>query len=149
MSVFRGLGPALRLLRHQRGKSQKQVAAAAGVTPPMLSAYENERTNPEMETLDKILDRGLEATLGDLSWALDVVNDRLPRHAASPSEAPARRERTRPAIDPRFLAILASGGDALPPALEEGYSEIVQGLLKISRFVFESVSQPPEESRAD
>jgi transcriptional regulator with XRE-family HTH domain len=149
VSLFRGLGPALRLLRHQRGKSQKQVAAAAGVTPPMLSAYENERTCPEMETLDKVLDRGLEASLEDLTWALDVVNDRLPRHAAPPAESPARRDPTRTAVDPRLLAILASGGDALPPALEEGYSEIVQGLLKISRFVFESVSRPPEERRAD
>lgn len=143
--VFKGLGKALRLLRDKRSRSQKEVAAAAGVTPPMLSAYENDRTSPEIETLDKILQLGLEASLADLTWALDVVNDRLPRRE-HPGLAPAdvRRPGTlRGALDPALASLLSGGGEPLPPALEQGYAEIVRGLLRISRFVFESVARPP------
>lgn len=131
--VFNGLGSALRFLREKRSKSQKQVAADAGITPPMLSAYENGRTNPELDTLDKILHDGLGASLSELDRALDVVNDRVEPHA--PLRAPA-------AGSP--LAWIPEGR-TLSPALEEGYAEIVRGLTRISRHVFDSVVQAAEE----
>lgn len=152
-TIFKGLGKALRLLRDKGGKSQKEVAAAAGVTPPMLSAYENERTSPEMETLDKILHLGLQASLADLTWALDVVNDRLPRRDASPAAGLVPAVGYRPgarggggggSLDAQLAALLSPGGESLPPALEEGYAEMIRALYKISRFVFESVVRPPE-----
>ena len=148
-TIFSGLGKALRLLRDKRGKSQKEVAAAAGITPPMLSAYENERTSPEMETLDKILDLGLQASLADLTWALDVVNDRLPRRESlAPGLLPEvgyrPGSRGGGSLDRQLTAMLSTGGESLPPALEEGYAEMVRALYKISRFVFESVVRPPE-----
>lgn len=59
LSIFAGLGPTLRRLRRLRGLSQREVARAAGVTRPMISAYERERTLPSVETLDRLL-----ATLG-------------------------------------------------------------------------------------
>ena len=59
LSIFAGLGPTLRRLRRLRGMSQREVARAAGVTRPMISAYERERTLPSVETLDRLL-----ATLG-------------------------------------------------------------------------------------
>lgn len=59
LSVFAGLGPTLRRLRRLRGLSQREVAREAGVTRPMISAYERERTLPSVETLDRLL-----ATLG-------------------------------------------------------------------------------------
>lgn len=141
--VFQGLGKALRFLREKRGKSQKHVARQAGITPPMLSAYENGRTHPELETLDKILHLGLVATVAELGDALDVVND---RHRIKPAQAASRAlgggESDAP---PR-----PSGPDAvlgpIAPVLEEGYELILQGLLKVSRAVYESVvrdAQPP------
>lgn len=140
MTIFHRLGRALRFLREKRGKSQKDVAAAAGVTPPMLSAYENERTCPEVDTLDKILHLGLEASLADLCWALDVVNDRMPRNmpGASPASASSRR------FDQSIQALIAQEGESLPPALEEGYLQIVRGLLQISRAVYDSVVTRPQ-----
>lgn len=151
-TVFKGLGKALRLLRDKRGRSQKEVAAAAGVTPPMLSAYENERTSPEMETLDKILDLGLQASLADLTWALDVVNDRLPHRAASLAGSPAgplRAVEPGSPLTPQLATLLSPGAAALPPALEEGYAEIVRGLVKISRAVFESIARTPAGEDGD
>lgn len=142
--IFRGLGRALRFLREKRGKSQKQVAAAAGVTPPMLSSYENDRTRPELDTLDKILHRGLEATLDELCWALDVVNDRLPRREGG-TQAPGKGAADDAhALNAQLRTLLAAGDKPLPPALEHGYAEILHGLLKISRYVFESVARQPD-----
>jgi len=152
VTIFHRLGRALRFLREKRGKSQKDVAAAAGVTPPMLSAYENERTCPEVDTLDKILHLGLESTLADLCWALDVVNDRMPR--TLPSSATSGHEEGRAShgsgrFDSPLRALLASESEGLSPALEDGYRQIVQGLLQISRVVYESVVNPPPDPDQD
>jgi transcriptional regulator with XRE-family HTH domain len=147
--LFARLGRALRLLRETLGKSQKQVAAAAGITSPMLSAYERERTKPEMETLDKVLSLGLGASLADLAWALDVVNERLAPARRAPAVHEARPTAARdPLADPALAALLGRGGEGLPPALEEGYSQIVRGLLQVSRFVFERVARVPQADPA-
>ena len=147
MTIFKQLGRALRFLREKRGKSQKQVAAAAGVTPPMLSAYENERTCPEIDTLDKILKQGLEASLSDLCWALDVVNDRVPRadHAGGrPGEDGGERgaDGARQEIA-AIRPMSSSKGPPLHPSLAEGYTQILSGLMEISQVVF-SVAEPPD-----
>lgn len=143
MLLFARLGRALRLLRETVGKSQKEVAAAAGITPPMLSAYERERTAPEMETLDKILAQGLGASLADLAWALDVVNERV----APAGRAPAGSRRVgggrgrEAEADPALALLLRRPEAGLPPSLEEGYAQILQGLVQVSRFVLESVAR--------
>jgi len=136
--VFDQLGHALRQLRLTRGLNQKELAKAAAITGPMLSAYENGKTNPEVKTLDKILD-GLGASLADLDWALRLVNKKQTR-----GEGPAEKGRPGrwPTGVPRVDG-LTSGSDPstpLPHALEEGYSEIVHGLLRINRFIFESMA---------
>lgn len=134
MTVFSRLGRALRFLRERQGRSQKEVAAAANITPPMLSAYENERAMPEVETLDRILGRGLSATLEDLRWAIDVVNDRAP--VASDSARPPRLL-SHP-IDRDGGAEL---GSATPsPNLEQACSEIARGLLRAGQAMIEEVS---------
>jgi transcriptional regulator with XRE-family HTH domain len=146
MVIFARLGRALRLLREHLGKSQKQVAAAAGITSPMLSAYERERARPEVETLDKILRLGLAADLADLAWALDVVNERRP--AADRESGGAGAPAAEPRLHPALAAILGRQGEALHPALEQGYAEIVSGLLAISRFVYERVAGGAESPAA-
>src|SRR5579872_5495030 len=55
MSIFNGLGRALRWLRDRQGKRQYQVADAAGITKAMLSAYETGKQKPSLDTLEKIL----------------------------------------------------------------------------------------------
>ncbi len=165
MTTFKRLGRALRFLREQQGRSQKEVAVAAQVTPPMLSAFENERARPELDTLDRLLSRGLKVTLAELEWALDIVNDRLPRDGSpAPRKVASGTSAPRAAARPgqRSAATAAPGsliGDALseladvhsaalPPALEQGYAEIARGLLRISRAVFESVVTSAAESAA-
>jgi len=69
LGAFAGLGPALRRLRLRQGASQRQVAEAAGLTRPMISAYERGLTQPSVTTLGRLLD-ALEVTLGELEEAL-------------------------------------------------------------------------------
>src|ERR1041384_5487927 len=75
MSIFNGLGRALRWLRDRQGKRQYQVADAAGITKAMLSAYETGKQKPSLDTLEKILS-ALECDLNDLHNALQIVNER-------------------------------------------------------------------------
>lgn len=72
LGAFAGLGSALRLLRLQQGASQRQVAAAARVTRPMVSAYERGLTQPSVATLGHLLD-ALGASIADLQRALAEV----------------------------------------------------------------------------
>src|SRR5215217_7445598 len=65
MSIFNGLGRALRWLRDRQGKRQYQVADAAGITKAMLSAYETGKQKPSLDTLEKILG-ALNGDLNDL-----------------------------------------------------------------------------------
>src|SRR5258705_12688229 len=75
MSIFNGLGRALRWLRDRQGKRQYQVADTAGLTKAMLSAYETGKQKPSLDTLEKIL-AALACDLNDLHNALQIVNER-------------------------------------------------------------------------
>ncbi|WP_328691549.1 helix-turn-helix transcriptional regulator [Streptomyces phaeochromogenes] len=46
----------LRRIRHERGLSQKRLAASLGVHNTAISAYENGRRRPDVETLATIAD---------------------------------------------------------------------------------------------
>lgn len=136
MSIFERLGRALRFLRERQGRSQKEVAAAANITPPMLSAYENERASPELETLDRILRLGLVATLEDLRWAIEVVNDRV---AAAPESLRTRAGAASETGASRGIPHLAPSG--APQDLEQGCAEIARGLLRLSQAMVEAVHE--------
>lgn len=56
-------GARLRAAREARRLSQRQLAAAAGVTGAMISMVEQNRTSPSVATLKKILS-GLDMSLG-------------------------------------------------------------------------------------
>lgn len=62
-SVGFDTGARLRAERMTRGLSQRQLAAAAGVTSAMISMVEQNRTSPSVATLKKILG-GLGMSLG-------------------------------------------------------------------------------------
>lgn len=70
----RTIGPALCLMRRERGLRQNRVAELAGITKPMLSAYERRRRLPSLRTLSKLLD-ALDARLLDLGRAVQKVEE--------------------------------------------------------------------------
>lgn len=52
---FANLGRALRWIRSERRLRQRDVAQRAGITRPMLSAYETAKQRPSLETLGRVL----------------------------------------------------------------------------------------------
>jgi len=56
LSLFDGLGPALRRLREKvAGLTQAEVAARSGIAQSRLSRYENGKKLPDLITLDGLL----------------------------------------------------------------------------------------------
>ncbi len=72
MTGFKDIGTALRWLRNQRGKKQREVARAAGITPAMLSAYETGKHRPSLDTTERVLS-ALRCDVVDLTKALQIV----------------------------------------------------------------------------
>jgi transcriptional regulator with XRE-family HTH domain len=68
------LGLAFRFLRTSRHLKQQDVAERAGITPSMLSGYENGRKQPTLVSLEKILE-AMDCTLRDLVTALELIRD--------------------------------------------------------------------------
>jgi transcriptional regulator with XRE-family HTH domain len=147
-SVLTGLGPALRWMRERRGRKQYQVAAAAGITKGMLSAYETGRQRPSLETLDKILDT-LESDLNDLHNALQIVNGRpaaMVRAAARPAwdtyplaAVPASEVAEGHALD--VYGTLGIAGP-LPPEEERALTEMLDGFHRLVRYLHGGLAQP-------
>lgn len=73
--LLQRIGPALRLLRLERGLRQFELAQRTGVTKAMLSAYERHRRLPSLPTLAKLLD-ALDARLLDLGVAVERARQR-------------------------------------------------------------------------
>ena len=141
ISILNGLGPALRWLRDRRGKKQYQVAAAAGITKGMLSAYETGRQRPSLETLDKLMET-LQCNLNDLHNALQIVNGR-------PGEL------IRPAVwNPRVAqadeVAEGTGGDlyrvlnierALPVEQERALAQMLDGFHRLVRYLHRALTE--------
>ena len=53
--IARQVGAALRRLRQKRRETWRQVAAAAGIPPAALAAYERGRQLPDLATLGLLL----------------------------------------------------------------------------------------------
>lgn len=151
MSIFQGLGRALRWLRDRQGKRQYQVADAAGITKAMLSAYETGKQKPSLETLEKILS-ALECDLNDLHNSLQIVNER-PEAIRRPGAVQSSWSSYRSGHDS------SEGGDAsssvyrvlgvnrpLPPLEEQALSEMLEGFHKLVRYFHEAVSRSTEEA---
>lgn len=63
------LGPALRLLREERGLTQVELARAAALSTSQVSAYERARRRPSLASLERLL-CALDADLAKLQRAL-------------------------------------------------------------------------------
>ncbi|MEM7049449.1 MAG: helix-turn-helix transcriptional regulator [Acidobacteriota bacterium] len=131
MTRFENIGKALRLLREKKGKSQKELALAAGITSAMLSNYETGEKKPSLDSLGKIIE-ALDLHLGKFDDALDVVNDRPLRsqqfgYAANPAPGQAM------GVDVKsFIGV----EEDLPPDLEQGFAEMIHGFRQISRYMY-------------
>lgn len=159
MSIFTGLGRAIRWLRDRQGKRQYQVADAAGITKAMLSAYETGKQKPSLDTLEKIL-AALECDLNDLHNALQIVNER-PEAIRRPGAAQREnwqsyrtnesQEGTAEGAGPNVYRIL--GLDRRLPAMEEqALSQMLEGFHKFVRYLHSSAappSPPLDESEPD
>jgi transcriptional regulator with XRE-family HTH domain len=150
MTIFNGLGKALRWLRERQDKRQYQVADAAGITKAMLSAYETGKQKPSLETLEKIL-VALECDLNDLHNALQIVNERPEaiRRAGTPREDWRLETQETPreagALD---LYRILGLGRPLPSQEEQALSEMLEGFHKLVRYLH-SLGQPSEPGRND
>jgi transcriptional regulator with XRE-family HTH domain len=153
MSIFNGLGRALRWLRDRQNKRQYQIADTAGITKAMLSAYETGKQKPSLDTLEKIL-AALDCDLNDLHNALQIVNERpeaIRRPGAGREDWQAYR-RESPELE---------GGDAsglnlyrvlglnrqLPAQEERALSEMLEGFHKLVRYLH-SLAPPPAAAEA-
>ena len=152
MSIFHGLGRALRWLRDRQGKRQYQVADSAGITKAMLSAYETGKQKPSLETLEKILS-ALDCDLNDLHNALQIVNERpeaIRRPGALPQGGgmwpPFRTGLPEPEgfdSGPDVYRVLGLSR-ALPPSAEQALSEMLDGSPKSLRYLHgRPVVSPP------
>jgi transcriptional regulator with XRE-family HTH domain len=156
MSIFQGLGRALRWIRDRQGKRQYQVADTAGITKAMLSAYETGKQKPSLETLEKIL-LALDSDLLDLHNALQIVNERpeTVRRGPTPREASWQTRRDTPGLNDRRSGE-AQGLDVysvlgvdrqLHPLEEAALSEMLEGFHKLVRFLHATLSQPLTQRR--
>ncbi len=160
MSIFNGLGRALRWLRDRQGKRQYQVADAAGITKAMLSAYETGKQKPSLDTLEKIL-VALECDLNDLHNSLQIVNER-PEAIRRPGGVRDAWQTYRPQ-DGSHESGDASGNSVyrvlglkrqLPALEEQALSEMLEGFHKLVRYLHGMISpaaaagetEPDEES---
>ncbi|HSK78889.1 MAG TPA: helix-turn-helix transcriptional regulator [Thermoanaerobaculia bacterium] len=158
MSIFTGLGRAIRWLRDRQGKRQYQVADAAGITKAMLSAYETGKQKPSLDTLEKILS-ALECDLNDLHNALQIVNER-PEAIRRPGTA--QREswqlyRTNESSQEGTV----EGGTGLnvyrilglqrqlPPMEEQALSQMLEGFHKFVRYLHSSAAPPSPQVESE
>jgi transcriptional regulator with XRE-family HTH domain len=135
MPIFDGLGRSLRWLRERQVKRQYQVAAGAGITKAMLSAYETGKQKPSLDTLEKILD-ALVCDLNDLHNALQIVNGR-PERMRSAGGDPWRVAGTAgegAPSGPGLYEILGAE-EPLPQQEEQAMSEMLGGFHKLLRYM--------------
>lgn len=129
MTRFDNLHKALRLLRRRDGRSQVEVAEAAGISAAMLSNYEKGTKTPTMASLGKILD-ALGVPLQRLEEALDLVNDR-----PLPVDGAGFGQRALPPSEPPTIPRLLTAGGELAAELEVGLYEISRGFGRLQRRV--------------
>lgn len=92
MHVFENLGQALWQLRTRKRLGQQELADKAGLSRSLLSAYENEKAWPSVESVEKLL-KALEADRFDLINALQAVHGepqltfrQIPEGQSTPNE---------------------------------------------------------------
>jgi len=150
MPIFDGLGRSLRWLRERQVKRQYQVAAGAGITKAMLSAYETGKQKPSLDTLEKILD-ALLCDLNDLHNALQIVNGRPERMRSTgaggdPWRGAGKAGEGAPG-SPGLYEILGAE-EPMPQQEEQAMSEMLGGFHKLLRYMHGRIPNAPASSPA-
>ncbi len=146
MQMFDGLGRALRWLRENRRLRQFEVAKLAGITRPMLSAYETSKQRPTLETLDRILN-ALNCDLGELFEALSLMSPqptgafrRMPPTPESGVASP-----TLPtSSELRFLQRALEGREAADSEEEQAFAELLRVVYRWLLSVRREALRPAE-----
>ena len=125
--VFAHFGIALALLRDLRGRSQAEVARAAGIGKSQLSKYEGGRELPKLESLARIL-LALEATHLEFAYTLALVQQRAERVAS----------RT-PSADDEAASLLLAGCGLAPAPLDGAMHQLVEDLSMLYRRILETI----------
>lgn len=132
MQMFDGLGRALRWLRENRRLRQFEVAKLAGITRPMLSAYETSKQRPTLETLDRILN-ALDCDLGELFEALSLMSpqpNRTFRPLAPDSEDGGAGPAFPTSSELRFLQRALEGRESADNEEEHAFAELLRVVYK-------------------
>ncbi len=106
------LGPALRMLRQRKQRTQSVLCKEIDVTKGMLSGYETGRQLPSLESLLAVL-VGLECDFKDLQAAMDYLSGKSPRPAPLEEEAEVDAER---AVGGAVLTLVKHLGLSFPLA---------------------------------
>lgn len=132
------IGQKIKELRKKQGMSQKDLADKLGITPVLISQYENGKRNPKLETLQKIAD-ALEVDISELSDSLNIKIGFLSNtEEATMSRLKEYWKRTAGINDRNFinmaLAAHFNGDEYTPEELEEIYqfAEFVKSKRKKS-----------------
>lgn len=127
---FKNIGTALRWLRTERQRKQREVAEVAGITPAMLSAYETGKHRPSLETTERVLG-ALGCDVVDLTSALHMVGQRKRDSQGLPGGTQAAH------FEQRLRGILRDAFDPgdLKPEEEQILISLVPGLLQLIRYL--------------
>lgn len=139
MTGFKEIGAALRWLRTQRGKKQREVAKSAGITPAMLSAYETGKHRPSLDTTERVLG-ALQCDVVDLTNALQIVKASGDAFQAQQSGEEVEAPPTAPSvasIEERIHALLQQGdeGTTLSQQEEAVIVSLLSSLVQLMRYL--------------
>ena len=139
MTGFKDIGAALRWLRNQRSKKQREVARAAGITPAMLSAYETGKHRPSLDTTERVLG-ALNCDVVDLTNALQIVKvseDTFQGNSAEGNGEGAATGRSMAPIDERIHTLIRehSDGTQLSQQEEAVISNLLSSMVQLMRYL--------------
>jgi transcriptional regulator with XRE-family HTH domain len=116
MDMFRNLGPALRLMREERGLSQSALARAAGIGKSQLSKYESGRERPKLDSLEKLL-TVLSIRVADFFAVVSLIDRELARIDGSAADPPVPVSGLLPEIVQQALVQIHQDLSSLQSAL--------------------------------
>jgi len=131
---FKNIGKALKLLRVQRMKKQREIAEIAGITPAMLSAYETGKHRPSLDTAERVLE-ALGCDILDLTRALKAIDvqEKEQRQKDQPAEADGQDTVEASGLGEAMEARLAQAD--LKPEERELLVSLLPGFLKLIRYL--------------
>ncbi|MGN0708123.1 MAG: helix-turn-helix domain-containing protein [Faecalibacterium sp.] len=120
------IGEKIRLVRKERGLTQKELGERSGIAEPTIRRYELGKLNPKIETLMKIA-----SALGVTVWELGAVDSPQYRQAAIHNLAQMYEDDAK---ENKKLELLKRAFYKLNPDGQDKALERVQELTEIPRY---------------